>query len=211
MPRHFVQRNALLAAMTLATVVVEAGVESGARSTAAIARRLGRPVLAVPNAPWDPRGAGCLQEIALGALPLTRAADVFTAIGAAHRLGGAEVGAGPPVPPVRPQALGVRRRASRAPELQPPAEAPASTEPRGSTPTDAPFGPDERAVLDALAAARAADHPASAPSRPAPMHLDEVCERTGLSPPRAAGALLTLTLHAVVVEGPAGSYRRARR
>ena len=44
-----------------------------------------------------------------------------------------------------------------------------------------------------------------------PLHVDEVCERAGLSVPFATEALLTLTLHTVVVEGPAGSYRRAQR
>ena len=43
----------------------------------------------------------------------------------------------------------------------------------------------------------------------APAHVDEVCERTGLPLSNAAGALLTLTLRAIVVEGPAGFFRKA--
>jgi DNA processing protein len=42
-----------------------------------------------------------------------------------------------------------------------------------------------------------------------PLHIDVVCERSALPMPRVAGALLTLTLKAVVVEEPAGSFRRA--
>jgi len=61
----------------------------------------------------------------------------------------------------------------------------------------APLGADERAVMGAL--------------RRRPAHIDEICERTGLDLRAAARALLTLTLQAVVVEGPAGLYRRALR
>ena len=44
---------------------------------------------------------------------------------------------------------------------------------------------------------------------PRPIHVDEACERAGLPLPAVTGALLTLTLQAVVVEGPAGFFRRA--
>lgn len=48
--RHrFLTRNRLIAAMTAATVVVEAAVRSGAKNTVAWAQALGRPVLAVPG------------------------------------------------------------------------------------------------------------------------------------------------------------------
>src|SRR6185503_16237641 len=66
-PPGFLRRNELLAALTVATVVIEAGLKSGARSTAAAARRLGRPLCAVPHAPWDALGAGCALELARGA------------------------------------------------------------------------------------------------------------------------------------------------
>ncbi|MCA9531192.1 MAG: DNA-processing protein DprA [Myxococcales bacterium] len=66
-PGRFLARNRLIAALGAATVVVQAPLRSGARSTAAHARSLGRPVLAVPAAPWDPRGAGCLAELRAGA------------------------------------------------------------------------------------------------------------------------------------------------
>jgi DNA processing protein len=42
-----------------------------------------------------------------------------------------------------------------------------------------------------------------------PEHMDDLCERTGLGPSSVTAALLTLTLAAVVVEGPAGFFRRA--
>ena len=45
----FLERNRLIAALASAIVVVEAAMRSGALATAAAARRLGRPVLAVPG------------------------------------------------------------------------------------------------------------------------------------------------------------------
>lgn len=48
--RHrFLTRNRLIAAMSAATVIVEAAVRSGARNTVAWAQALGRPVFAVPG------------------------------------------------------------------------------------------------------------------------------------------------------------------
>lgn len=51
----FLARNALIAALSDAVVVVEAGWRSGARSTALHARSIGRPVLAVPGSPGTDR------------------------------------------------------------------------------------------------------------------------------------------------------------
>ncbi len=73
MPAGFLLRNELLAALCSATVSDQAGLQSGARSTAAAARRLGRPLCVVPQAPWDEHGRGCALELALGARAVTRA------------------------------------------------------------------------------------------------------------------------------------------
>lgn len=79
-PGRFLERNRLVAAMTDATVVVQAPVQSGALSTAAIARRLGRHLLAVPSAPWDPRSAGSTALLATGARVCRGARDVLDAL-----------------------------------------------------------------------------------------------------------------------------------
>jgi DNA processing protein len=90
---RFLQRNRLVAALARAVVVVQAPQRSGALSTAAHARRLKRPVLAVPAAPWDPRGAGNLALLAQGGGICTRARDVLSlpAFGAGE-------GPNPPLP-----------------------------------------------------------------------------------------------------------------
>jgi DNA processing protein len=172
-PPGFLQRNAVLAALTDVTVVVQAGLASGARSTAAAARRLGRALCVVPNPPWDPRGQGCALELARGACAVYEVADVLAALGR------------PPPPPRRPGKAKGRPLLRTAPPVA------QATLPLPAEPLDA---------LEAAVFAAIGDGPA---------HQDEVCERAGLGAAAAQVALLTLTLRAVVVEGPAGFFRRA--
>lgn len=73
----FFPRNACLAALAHALVVVEADFRSGARNAAAYARKLARPLFAVPHAPWRPKGRGCILELRQGALFCTGAPDVL--------------------------------------------------------------------------------------------------------------------------------------
>lgn len=74
---RFLSRNRLIAAVAQAVVVVQAPRRSGALSTAACAKRLDRPVLAVPAAPWDVRGTGNLALLNAGAGICTRPKDVL--------------------------------------------------------------------------------------------------------------------------------------
>ena len=89
--RRFLARNRLIAALTAGTVVVEAGLRSGALNAARHARELGRPVMAVPGPVTSSASGGCHQLIRDGqATCVTCAADVITdvspATGAAFRL-----------------------------------------------------------------------------------------------------------------------------
>ena len=65
-PGRFLTRNRLIAALGRSTIVVQAPSRSGALSTARFAKRLGRPVFAVPASPWDPRGSGNLSLLRQG-------------------------------------------------------------------------------------------------------------------------------------------------
>jgi DNA processing protein len=56
---RFLQRNRLIAAMSLATVVLEAGWRSGSLNTAGHAGTLGRPIGAVPGPVTSAASAGC--------------------------------------------------------------------------------------------------------------------------------------------------------
>lgn len=75
-------RNAVLAALTVATVVVECPVDSGARSTAAAARRLGLPVHIAAQPPWSPFAPAVREELRLGARPFFDTDDLLASLGA---------------------------------------------------------------------------------------------------------------------------------
>ncbi len=183
----FLQRNEVLAVLTEATVVIQAGLASGARSTAAAARRVGRPLCVVPHAPWEEQGQGCAHELARGgALAIYSVGDVLAALGRP---------APPPVPRVRRARQGRGRSGGGARG----AEAAGQGELR--------LPAVER--VEAIEALEGDEEAVHAALDAQPRHFDEVCERSGLAAPGAAGALLTLTLRAVVAEGPAGFFRRA--
>lgn len=77
---HFPKRNRLIAALSLAVVVVEATTKSGALSTARWAADLGREVLAVPGSIRSPQSEGTNQLIRDGARPYLGFADVLDAL-----------------------------------------------------------------------------------------------------------------------------------
>jgi DNA processing protein len=80
--RHrFLTRNRLVAALAGATVVVEAGLRSGAANTAAWSRLLGRPVAAVPGPVTSAASAGCHVLLRAGAELVTRVDEVIELAG----------------------------------------------------------------------------------------------------------------------------------
>jgi DNA processing protein len=151
----FHYRNGVLAALTEATVLVQSRIRGGALSTAAHARRLHRPLFALPAAPWDDKGRGNLIEIERGARMLTTDAPLLSLFGLIEQRGAKPVTVSEP-----------KEKLSAACEK-------------------------------VLAAAEIG-----------PVHLDDLCARSGLPAPLVQEALLTLTLQAVLVEGPSGWYRR---
>ena len=72
-----VARNRIIAALSAATVVVEAGTESGALLTARFARGAGRPVGAVPGRVTAPQAAGTNGLLADGARVVRGPQDVL--------------------------------------------------------------------------------------------------------------------------------------
>jgi DNA processing protein len=175
----FHQRNGVLAALTMATVVVQAPIESGARSTASAARKLRRPLFIVPSAPWEKEGEGNAIELTLpGAVPFD---EVLVC-----RLLGVEEG-------------GLVKRDREAEKR--------ALEAMGSgtgTGTRTGTGSEERVVEGLSPACRSIFRECST----TPRHTEDLCSKTGLSAALVQEALLTLTLHAVLVEGPCGWFRR---
>lgn len=79
---HFLQRNAVIAALSDATLIVESDVKGGALNTAAHARELGRVVLACPGRITDVTSAGCNALLRTGrAVAVTSARDIVESVG----------------------------------------------------------------------------------------------------------------------------------
>jgi DNA processing protein len=70
-PSTFTQRNSLISALADAVIVVEADVRSGSLSTAAAARKQGRPIAAYPGS------RGCERLLATGAALVEHAEDAL--------------------------------------------------------------------------------------------------------------------------------------
>ena len=78
---RFPARNRLIAAISSAVVVVEAGAKGGALITARLAAEIGRPVFAVPGDVDRPASVGCNLLIRDGAFPALGAADLIEELG----------------------------------------------------------------------------------------------------------------------------------
>ncbi len=79
---RFLQRNRLIAASSLATVVLEAGWRSGSLNTAGHAAALGRPLGAVPGPVTSPTSAGCHRLIReYDAVCVTNATEMAELVG----------------------------------------------------------------------------------------------------------------------------------
>lgn len=77
----FPRRNRIIAAIASVTIVVEAGVKSGALITAGHALELGRTVAAVPGAIDVPQAQGSNELLRDGAIAITSMADAIALMG----------------------------------------------------------------------------------------------------------------------------------
>lgn len=188
----FYLRNAVLAALSFATVVVQAPEKSGARNTAKCARALVRPLFVVPHAPWDPRGRGCAIEIARGAAPIVDEASLVKELGRA-----------------RSAPVAIEKEVSRTPRTDAPRSSRVAVASRGALAREgAQHVTRESAHAHTLHNLDDVTTAVLASISEVPIHMDDLCERAALPVSAVGAALLTLTLGAVVVEAPAGYYRR---
>ena len=81
---NFPRRNRIVAALSRAVIVTEAGVDSGAMITARQAAELGREVFAVPGHADNAQAQGCHKLIKEGAGLIENFSDVMEALGFGH-------------------------------------------------------------------------------------------------------------------------------
>ncbi|MBI2390805.1 MAG: DNA-processing protein DprA [Deltaproteobacteria bacterium] len=198
-PRYH-ERNAAIAALSEHVVVVCAPLESGARNTAAEARRFHRPLWIVPGAPWEPTSQGSLEDLLSTSQPLISPEPLLQSLG----LDTKDVGSPSAVLWARPW-----RDAPHDPNPAPPPRRPVTSSPPTASPPVAPSSalpfsgartagtvlppPDEKRLLDAL--------------REAPKTIDQLVLRTGLPVEAVRVVLLTWTVEGVTREGPFGVFR----
>jgi DNA processing protein len=99
-PLNFPRRNRIVAALSEAVVVIQAGAKSGALVTAKLARGLGTPVLAAPGLPNSALTRGTHGLLREGAALVESATDILTVIG------------------VEPMRVGARESSSTTPRLE---------------------------------------------------------------------------------------------
>jgi DNA processing protein len=196
---HFPSRNRILAGLSLGTLVIEAAHRSGALITARLAGECGREVMALPGSIHNPLARGCHRLIRDGACLVERPQDVIDLLATA----------------VAEQARDLRQRlAAPTSDSRPLIGDTPEHRNQNSVPIDpAPFLPDhapDHADSTHVGHARqqASEHQTLWRALGYdPTGMDELVERTGLTPAQLSSMLLPMELEGRVVAQHGRYYR----
>ena len=190
---HFPSRNRILAGLTLGTLVVEAAHRSGALITARLAAECGREVMALPGSIHNPLARGCHRLIRDGAALVERPQDVIDLLAPAAARTARDL-----LPRLRAPTSNAPAGAGELDaENDPPAVGATGREPHPvpGGPTSTSAGSDHQTLWCALG------HD--------PSGMDQLVERTGLTPARLSSMLLIMELEGRVA-AQHGRYFRNR-
>ncbi|HKT63576.1 MAG TPA: DNA-processing protein DprA [Burkholderia sp.] len=190
---HFPQRNRLIAALAVGTLVVEAAPRSGSLITARLANELGRDVFAMPGSIHAPLAQGCHALIRDGAKLTATPLDVLEEYGLSDPADRATGGtAHPGSRPDNGDQAGSAGQCTG--EHVAKADAAASAFASAGIERRPPDDPAERSVLVALGYG--------------PVTYEWLAERSGLSDEVLHRALLALELAGRVASVPGGRFAR---
>ncbi|VAW36147.1 Rossmann fold nucleotide-binding protein Smf possibly involved in DNA uptake [hydrothermal vent metagenome] len=195
LPMNFPLRNRIISGLSLAVVVVEAPLRSGAMMTARMALEQGREVFALPGHAASRKGSGTNKLIKDGAVLVESAGDIIEALtaettcaGAGEKAekkrGSAKVDSREQLPLISEQQLSGQR-----PSVQP------------SRSVGRPLPPADGAQAGAAAAAADEDIVIGLLDD-GPMHIDGIVEKSGIAVQRLSGLLLDMELKGVVAQRP---------
>ncbi|KQY54864.1 DNA-processing protein DprA [Lysobacter sp. Root494] len=181
---HFPSRNRILAGLSLGTLVIEAAERSGALITARQAAEAGREVFAVPGSIHNPLARGCHRLIRDGAALVETADEVIAAL----------------APTARELAGDLRRRLGDPTSMiRMTCQATATSGNDDRFRASGPGGPSQDADYQKLWKALGHD----------PTGMDQLVERTGLTPAELSSMLLLMELDGRVTTQH-GRYHRSR-